>query len=93
MIPNSKTIEMIINNVGLLLSTTNKETPYEHLLQPALSEVKSPTEWNNLLTIIRLANQRSFCLDAEGYCPVKCEKKVDSLSIVENSSWIFYKAA
>lgn len=44
MIPNSKTIEMIINNVGLLLSTTNKETPYEHLLQPALSEVKSPTE-------------------------------------------------
>ena len=43
-IPNSKTIEMIINNVGLLLSATNKETPYEHLLQPALSEVKSPKE-------------------------------------------------
>lgn len=41
-IPNSKTIEMMINNVALVFSATNEETPYEYLLQPALTAVKSP---------------------------------------------------
>ena len=77
-IPNSKTIEMMTNNVGLLFSATYEETLYEYLLQPALTAVKSPNKRNNLLTNIRLANQRSFYLDAEGNCPVKCGKKMDS---------------
>ena len=43
-IPNSKTIEMMINNVALLFSATNEETLYEYLLQPALTAVKSPNK-------------------------------------------------